>query len=380
MRLRQSGTAWQPDHRTGTRRYLAGFMPEPIILPELKLDSGIVLDDVPIVYDAWGELNSERDNAVVVCHALTGNTRADVWWGPLIGSGKALDTDRYFVICLSVLGSPYGSFSPLTTNHDTRQPYGIDFPVVTIRDTVRAHKGVLEALGVRRVATTTGGSMGGMQALEWAFYGSFVQSIIPVAVGGCHSSWCIGYSEAQRQAIYADPLWKDGRYTEQPAAGLATARMIAMISYRSRTSFEARFGRRLQTDGDGVFAVESYLRYQGAKLVDRFDANCYIHLTRQMDTHDVAAGRGEYAEVLAGIRQPALVVGIDSDVLYPLEEQQELTELIPNAELAVVHSTQGHDAFLMEFGQISAIIKPWLKKHVKVGVKSEAPQLSETAR
>lgn len=355
-------------------------MAERIILPTLQLDSGIVLEEVPVAYDAWGELNSEGDNAVVVCHALTGNTRPDVWWGPLIGPEQALDTDRYFVICLNVLGSPYGSFSPLTKNGATGRPYGIDFPDVTIRDTVRAHKAALDVLGVRQVATTIGGSMGGMQALEWAFYGSFVRSIIPVAVGGRHSSWCIGFSEAQRQAIYADPKWNGGHYVEQPAAGLATARMIAMISYRSRTSFEARFGRRRQGSADGSYAVESYLRYQGDKLVDRFDANCYVHLTQQMDAHDVAFGRGDYADVLAGIEQPALVIGIDSDVLYPLEEQRELTDLIPNAELAVIHSEHGHDAFLMEFEQVTGVVKPWLTKHARAAARSETPQLSESAR
>lgn len=355
-------------------------MPESIVIPELKLDSGIVLENLPVVYDAWGELNSERDNALVICHALTGNTRADIWWGPLIGPGQVFDTERYFVISLSVLGSPYGEFSPLSTDPATGKQYGIDFPDITIRDTVRAHRAALQSLGVRRIVTAVGGSMGGMQALEWAFHGEFVQSIIPIAVGGRHSSWCIGFSEAQRQAIYADPHWEGGRYGRQPAAGLATARMIAMISYRSRSSFEARFGRRRQVDGEGMYAVESYLRYQGTKLVERFDANCYVHLTKQMDTHDVGVDRGEYENVLAGIRQPTLILGIDSDVLYPLEEQEELAEYIPRAELSVIESTHGHDAFLIEFGQISDVVGSWLREHTRIGVASEVPQLSESAR
>ncbi len=337
-------------------------MSDCIILPRLELESGVVLTDVQIAYDAWGELNSGRDNVVVVCHALTGNTRADVWWGPLIGPGGALDTDRHFVICLNVLGSPYGSTSPISEEPGTGKPFGANFPAVTIRDTVRAHKAALDHLGVRQVLTAVGGSMGGMQALEWAFYGSFVRSIIPVGVGGWHSAWCIGFSEAQRQAIYADANWKEGRYTEQPAAGLATARMIAMISYRSRTSFEDRFGRQPQDGQEGLFAIESYLQYQGEKLVNRFDANCYIHLTKQMDTHDVSRGRGGYEAALRSIEQPALVIGIDSDVLYPMEEQEELVDLIPNSELAVVTSAHGHDAFLIEFEQMSDIVGPWLRK------------------
>ncbi len=335
-------------------------MAECIRLSELRLDSGRTLVDVPVAYDAWGDLDARGDNAIVVCHALTGNTEANVWWSGLVGAGRALDTDRYFVICLNVLGSPYGSVSPVSENPDTGRPYGPDFPPVTIRDTVRAHRAALEAIGVRRVCFALGGSMGGMQALEWAFEGDFVDGIVPIAVGGRHSAWCIGFSEAQRQAIYADGRWNGGRYAEPPREGLATARMIAMISYRSRTSFEHRFGRGVQDESDELFAVESYLRYQGEKLVNRFDANCYVELTRQMDTHDVARDRGAYEDVLAGIEQPTLVVGIDSDVLYPVEEQQELATLIPNARLEIISSPYGHDAFLIELDRLGRVLRSWM--------------------
>ncbi len=354
-------------------------MSESIILPGLELESGAVIEDVPIAYSAWGKLNAAGDNAVVVCHALTGNTRADIWWGPLIGPGEALDTDQYFVICLNVLGSPYGSASALSEQPGRGRPIGADFPDVTIRDSVRAHKIALERLGVRQIVTAVGGSMGGMQALEWAFHGSFVRSIIPVAVGARHSAWCIGFSEAQRQAIYTDARWQGGRYTEQPTAGLATARMIAMISYRSRASFEDRFGRRPQDGEEGFFSVESYLQYQGEKLVDRFDANCYVDLTKQMDTHDVGRGREGYERALRSIEQPTLVVGIDSDVLYPLEEQQELVDLIPDSELAVVSSVHGHDAFLIEFDQMSSIVGPWIRKQVPESRATER-ELTESRR
>ena len=352
-------------------------MSECITLPRLELESGEVLTQVPIAYDSWGELNAERDNAVVVCHALTGNTRADVWWGPLIGPEGAFDPERYFVICMNVLGSPYGSASPLTARPGNGVLYGPDFPDVTIRDTVKAHKAVLDRLGVRGVVTAIGGSMGGMQALEWAYFGSFVRSVIPVAVGGRHSAWCIGFSEAQRQAIFADAAWNGGRYSEQPAAGLAAARMMAMISYRSRESFEDRFGREANDDEPGVYAVESYLRYQGEKLVSRFDANCYIHLTRQMDTHDVGRGRGGYEAALRSVEQPALVIGIDSDVLYPLVEQEELARLIPSAELEVVTSTHGHDAFLIEFEQMNDLVGPWLRRSVP---QAPSKELTESSR
>ena len=354
--------------------------PRIVIIPELTLESGRVLREVPVAYHAWGRLNAARDNAVVVCHALTGNTDAADWWGGIIGPGRALDTDAFFVICMGVPGSPYGTASPVTNDPATGRPYGADFPIVTVRDAVALHRALLQKLDVRRVALAIGGSMGGMQALEWAFHGDFVSAIVPVAVGGWHSAWCVGWSEAQRQAIYADPQWQDGRYdpAHPPAAGLAAARMMAMISYRSRTSFEARFGRRKMPGENGAeasFAVESYLRYQGAKLVERFDPLCYVRLTQLMDTHDVARGRGAYADVLARITQPALVIGIDTDVLYPLEEQEALARLLPNAELVVLTSPHGHDAFLIEFDQLNRLLQTWMSDHLEASVSSQGPVL-----
>lgn len=348
-------------------------MYDTITLDEHPLENGACLRDVPVAYRAWGRLNAEGDNAIVVCHALTGDTNADDWWGPLIGPGKVLDTERFFVICPNVPGSPYGSVSPVTENPATGKPYGAAFPEVTVRDVVALHRRLLGVLGVRQVALAIGGSMGGMQVLEWAFEGAFVRAIAPIAVGGRHSAWCIGWSEAQRQAIYADAKWQGGGYdpADPPAAGLAAARMVAMISYRSQPSFDARFGRERQEDGDGSFAVESYLRYQGRKLVDRFDANSYVRLTQLMDSHDVARGRGTYADVLAAITQPALVIGIDSDVLYPLAEQETLARHLPGAELAVVTSVHGHDAFLIEFDQLETLLRPWMKLHVGMGAAVE---------
>lgn len=355
-------------------------MPERHLLSSFTLDSGVTLTEVPVAYQTWGALNEARDNAIVVCHALTGNTDVADWWGPLLGPGRAFDTDRYFVVCANVLGSPYGSAAPVTTNPATGERYGIDFPEVTIRDTVRLHRQLLDHLGVRQVALAVGGSMGGMQVLEWGFYGSYVRTLAPVAVGGWHSAWCIGWSEAQRQAVYADPRWQDGRYApgDPPAAGLAAARMMAMVSYRSAPSFEARFGREPAPRGENgqpapPFSVQSYLRYQGAKLVERFDAACYVRLTEQMDTHDLGRGRGSYAAAVQQLHQPTLVIGIDSDVLYPLAEQQALAEALPQSTLATVASPAGHDAFLIELDQLTEHLTPWMEMHLSDVAAPAAP-------
>ena len=344
-------------------------MAELLTLPAFTLESGKTLTEVPVAYDTWGTLNAHCDNAILVFHALTGSSDAADWWGPLIGPGQALDTDRFFVICPNNIGSPYGTLSPLTLNPMTGQPYGGHFPEATIRDTARLHRQLVEKLGVRQVAMVIGGSMGGMLALEWAFFGNFVRTVVPIAVGGQHSAWCIGWSEAQRQAIYADPRWQDGHYAEEepPSDGLSTARMIAMISYRAPVEFSVRFGReRMPANGTdrAPFSVESYLRYQGKKLVARFDANCYVHLTRQMDTHDIARDRGAYPDVLAQIQQPTLVIGVPTDILYPFEEQEELTQHIPNAELRRLTTPYGHDSFLIDFEGLDRHIRPFIAQHL----------------
>lgn len=345
-------------------------------ISELTLESGAVLREVPVGYRTWGRLNARADNAVVVCHALTGSADVGDWWGALLGPGRAFDPAEDFVMCLNALASPYGTAAPLTENPATGAPYGADFPRVTIRDTVRLHRRVLDRLGVREVALAAGGSMGGMNVLEWAFEKKadgtpLVRTLAPVAVNGRHAAWQIGWSEAQRQAIYADPRWNDGRYAgdASPAGGLAAARAMAMVSYRSHGSFAERFGRKRMPPENGSaagaapFTVESYLRYQGQKLARRFDANCYVRLTQQMDSHDVARGRGDYEDVLHAIGQPTLVVGIDSDVLYPLAEQEELAAHLPRATLDVLRSPHGHDAFLIETDALSESIRSWRAQH-----------------
>ncbi|MEB3826422.1 homoserine O-acetyltransferase MetX [Phormidium sp. CCY1219] len=327
-------------------------LPRPVIL-----ESGEVLMGVQVAYRTWGELNATGDNAVVICHALTGWADADRWWEPLIGPGKALDPERDFIICSNVLGSCYGTTGPISVNPTTGCPYGPDFPRITIRDMVRVQEALLETLGVETVQLAIGGSLGGMQVLEWAaLYPEKVEAIASIAACGRHSAWAMALGEAQRQTIYADPHWREGYYTieQPPASGMAAARMMAMCTYRSWPSFEQKCGREKQEDGR--FAISSYLQYQGEKFLKRFDANTYITLSHAMDAHDVSRGVGDYHQALASIQQPALIVSIDSDVLYPPTEQQELASYLPNAKLAWLHSPHGHDAFLIEMEHLNNMV------------------------
>ncbi|KAG2361874.1 hypothetical protein BDR07DRAFT_1609824 [Suillus spraguei] len=408
------------------------------IIPSFTLENGRLLREVPVAYKTWGKLNATRDNVMIICHAFTGSTDVEDWWGPLMGRGKAFDPNRFFIFCANVLGSPYGSASPVTNNPETGKPYGPEFPQTSIRDDVRLHKLVLDNLGVSSVAVVIGGSMGGMAVLEWPLCNppGYVRHIIPLATSARHSAWCISWGEAQRQSIYSDPLYDDGYYVTQPSAGLAAARMAALLTYRSRDSFESRFGRRPQVspvpDPSAVtpssitladkdlaahnegnkkvtrarpqtqtsaasslphspteepnstgsnttpppFSAQSYLRYQGAKFVARFDANCYIHITRKLDTHDVARGRTSTTEdppslmaqstalaaVIATLPPRALVISIETDGLFTPSEQKEIATHIPDAELVVIPSPDGHDGFLLEFEQINAHILRFLRR------------------
>lgn len=327
----------------------------------LVLECGAALPGVEVAYRTWGRLAPTADNAVLVCHALTGSADVDAWWGRLLGGGRALDTDRDFVVCSNVLGSCYGTTGPASRRPGQRRRWGPDFPPVTVRDMVRLQAHLLDVLGVHRVRLVIGGSLGGMQALEWAAtYPDRVDALVAIAAPGRHSAWAIGLGEAQRAAIAADPLWEDGRYraSTPPAAGLAAARMVAMCTYRSWESLGRRFGRTVH---GGEYAVARYLRRHGDALVERFDANCYVTLTRAMDSHDLGRGRGDYLEVVRRIRQPALIVAIDSDALYPPEEQWELAEHLPAARLAWLHSPHGHDAFLIETDALAALVTQFRK-------------------
>ncbi len=324
-----------------------------------ELESGERLPEVEVAYRTWGQPGKR---AILVCHALTGSADADDWWSGLFGPGRLLDPERSFIVASNVLGGCYGTSGPTSPMPGQGVHYAADFPRVSIRDMVNLQAAWLDALGVETLELVLGGSMGGMQVLEWPLlHPNRVEAIAPLAVSARHSPWCIGLSEAQRQAIRADPGWRDGYYRlgSGPRRGLAAARMMAIASYRSWSSFDDAFGRELHAEGH--FEVESYMRYQGEKLVDRFDANTYIRLTEAMDSHDLGRGRGDYREVLRRIEQPALVVGIESDLLYPLREQEELVEALPNAELRIVRSTKGHDAFLVELEQIDEMLREFFR-------------------
>ncbi|KAI8365440.1 homoserine O-acetyltransferase [Choanephora cucurbitarum] len=393
-----------------SKNNLAKLIPDQniTIIPEYTLESGVRMKNVPIAWKSWGKLNEKADNCMVICHALTGSADVEDWWGPLMGPKRAFDATKFFIVCCNVLGSPYGSASPLTINSETGDKYGPEFPLVSVRDDVQLHRLVLDYLGVKQVAICIGGSMGGMQVLEWAQLGQdYVRCIVPIATSGRHSAWGISWGEAQRQSIYSDPNYLDGYYTEEapPVVGLSAARMSALLTYRSRNSFESRFGRKaaelkslqrrpsspgeanrlIHNDGHRasspplaeaekesinnpsmpqpfVFSAQSYLRYQGTKFVNRFDANCYIALTRKMDSHDISRGKGDYFEVLHSVTQPALVIGIESDGLFTISEQYELAEGMANTEMVVIDSPDGHDGFLLEFDQINRHILSFIKR------------------
>lgn len=332
-------------------------------------ESGDKLPDPIIAWQSWGTLNTNRDNVVIICHALTGNTAADEWFSGLFTEDGILNPNKQFIICANVPGSCYGSTGPWSQNPDTGTPYRTDFPELTIRDIVRFQQQLLDDLGINGIQLVIGGSMGGMQVLEFAVMDSRVRHAVPIAVGKAHKPWQIGISHVQRQAIYSDPRWKNGKYPKDqpPKNGLSIARQIAMISYRSPDDYDQKFGRNLQ-DGSDQYQVESYLDYQGQKLCDRFDALSYVYLTKAMDSHDLARGRSSYAAVLQQVNIPVQIIGIDTDVLYPTEEQKELVQLLPNARYDEIISPHGHDAFLIDFDQINQIVAPFLNSKSKTEV------------
>ena len=393
------------------------------IIPTFTLESGQQLDRVHVAYNTWGSLNGEADNALLICHALTGSSDVEDWWKPLIGRGKAFDTSRFFIICFNSLGSPYGSASPLSTDPTTGKPYGPSFPDTTFRDDVRIQKVVLDALGVKRIASVIGGSMGGMIALEWPLCTppGYIRTVIPISTSAYQTAWGISWNTSQIRCIQADSQFRAGSYAphpqSQPMQGLGAARMIGLLTYRSYTSFESRFGRRkagskqmlppfsrpmtsmpspplvearceiaepevLKSEARNfgpttIYSAQSYMQYQADKFLRRFDANCYIHLLRKMDSHDITRGRtttiplqsdehpstGNVAEVLATCKAPALVVSIDSDLLFPSEQQALLASSLPQAKLVRLDSSDGHDGFLLEMSAMEESISTFLQYH-----------------
>ena len=342
----------------------------------LSLDCGTELRELTVAYRTYGQLNRERTNAVLVCHALTGDqyvaethplTGKPGWWDAVVGSGKPVDTGRFFVIAANVLGGCMGSTGPLSVRDDRSRsglplPWGTDFPPVTIRDMVRAQKRLVEHLGIARLFAVLGGSMGGMQVLEWAaLYPDCVFTAVPIAAAAYHSAQNIAFHEVGRQAIFADPDWEGGRYWEQgkvPARGLAVARMAAHITYLSEQALTRKFGRRLRSGPslslfDDLFEVESYLRHQGSTFVNRFDANSYLSITRAMDFFDLAAEHGgDLAQAFAGSRTRFCVISFSSDWLFPTAQSRAVARALnraaANVSFVEVESDKGHDAFLLD--------------------------------
>ncbi len=346
------------------------------------LEGGAHLEQVTVAYETWGELNAERSNAVLVLHALTGDSHAagpattghpnSGWWDEIIGTGKAIDTDRYFVVCPNVLGGCQGTTGPSSLAPDGR-PYGSRFPVITIRDQVAVEVALSDHLGVASWAGIVGGSMGGMRGLEWVVgYPERMERVVVLAVGAAGTADQIALCSLQVRTIKADTHFHDGDYYDtgqSPREGLSIARGIGQFSYRTWTEFESRFGRDAQDDGavleKGHYAIESYLRYHGDKLAARFDPNSYVVLSEAMNHHDVGRGRGGVVAALKNVRHRVTIAGVSSDRLYPRELQEELTRLIPTAgRMRLITSPAGHDGFLIESQQVGDVIRGGLGERV----------------
>ena len=375
--------AWRPGDEPGNRKFLD--------IPDghaFALEGGGQLRQVCVAYETWGELSPDRSNAVLLCHALTGDSHAAGpqgnghptagWWDELIGPGGVLDTERLFVVCSNVLGGCQGTTGPSSADPKDPQegPYGSRFPVVTIRDMVRAQHRLLDHLGIDQWLSVIGGSMGGMQALEWGvLYPRRVRSLVSIASTAAASAQQIAWSAVGRMAVANDPHWRNGDYYhaaphEGPWAGLALARQIAQIHYRSEPVLQERFGRDLvlplgdRFDAWAKFQVESYLDYHGDKLVQRFDANTYLVLNRAMDLHDLARGRGSLEAALRRVTVPVLTMSISSDGLYPPYQQEQLRNTLAGQGTSVTHleidSPDGHDGFLLAFDQVGPSIAKFL--------------------
>ncbi|MCU0839800.1 MAG: homoserine O-acetyltransferase [Rhodospirillales bacterium] len=350
----------------------------------LQLDCGRDLSAFPVAYQTYGALNGDRSNAVLVCHALTGDqfvaephpvTGKDGWWAELVGPGRVLDTNRYFIICVNVLGGCMGTAGPSEINPETGEPWGLDFPVITIADMVRAQAMLLDALGIPDLFAVVGGSMGGMQVLEWAaLYPERVFAAVPIATAALHSAQNIAFHEVGRQAIMADPNWCQGRYFgegKRPERGLAVARMAAHITYMSEPKLHEKFGRRLhQRDAvsfrfDADFQVESYLRHQGISFVERFDANSYLYITRAMDYFDLSDRYGGVlAHAFQGTPVRFCVLSFTSDWLYPTAESRDIVRALnaaaANVSFAEIVSNNGHDAFLLDEPEFHRVLAGFL--------------------
>lgn len=348
----------------------------------LKLESGEKFGPVTLAYETYGTLNKEKTNAILIVHALTGDAHAagvhagqnnPGWWDKFIGPGKAFDTDKYFIICSNVLGGCKGSTGPASINPKTDKPYALDFPLISINDIVNAQKHLIDYLGIEKLLSVVGGSMGGLQVLSWLVnYPKNLSSAVPIATTIKHSPQQIAFNEVGRQSIMADGHWKAGNYYESthPTRGLAVARMIGHITYMSDKSMAEKFGRAKKEDTEPFkftadFEVEGYLRYRGDSFVKRFDANSYLYITKAMDNFDASAGRS-LQDVLGGTLAKVLVISFKSDWLYPAYQSKEIVKACKLAGVETTYceidSTYGHDAFLLEVEEESHLIKHFLKK------------------
>lgn len=350
----------------------------------LKLACQQLLAPFSIAYQTYGQLNADKSNAILICHALTGDqyvasthpvTQKPGWWATLVGPNKPVDTNRFFIICPNILGGCMGSTGPASFNPKTGQPYGLEFPVITIGDMVDAQVRLIDHLGIDQLFAVIGGSMGGMQVLEWAArYKERVFAAVPIAAAAWHSSQNIAFHEVGRQAVMADPDWQGGNYYalgKVPSTGLAVARMAAHITYLSEEALHRKFGRSLQDRSEVTFSfnadfqVESYLRYQGSTFVDRFDANSYLYITRAMDYFDLRGNEGRVlADAFHGTKTRFCVVSFTSDWLYPTKESrtivQALNAVAANVSFVEIESDKGHDAFLLEEPEFFETIRGFL--------------------
>lgn len=355
----------------------------------IALDSGATLTPVDVAYQTYGTLNDARSNAILVLHAFSGDAHAagispetgkTGWWDNMIGPGKAFDTNKYFVICSNVLGGCRGTTGPSSIDPATGRPYAMSFPVITISDMVRLQKMLVDHLGIARLLAVAGGSMGGMQALEWAVaYPDSVVAAIPIAATARHSAQQIAFNEVGRQAVIADLDWNEGNYYagKPPARGLAVARMVGHITYMSDGSMREKFGRRLRDkvnfgyDFSVDFEVESYLRYRGSEFVNRFDANSYLYITKAMDYFDLTQSKATLGAVFERAKARFLVLSFTSDWLYPSYQSQEIVRALRSRNLDVAYcelpSSYGHDAFLVDVGEQTELVRGFLASTYKDG-------------
>ena len=354
---------------------------------EMILENGSKLGPVTIAYETYGSLTPARDNVVLIAHALSGDAHVagyyreedpkPGWWDIMVGPGKGIDTDKYFVVCSNILGSCMGSTGPSSLNPKTQKPYGLEFPVITIGDMVRAQRALMDHLGIQKILSVIGGSIGGLQVLEWAVqYPDIVFSAVPLATTARHSALAIAFNEVARQAIMADPHWNRGDYYDgkKPDLGLAVARMIGHITYLSDDSMRKKFGRRLQDRSDfsfnfdADFQVESYLRYQGKKFVERFDANSFLYITKAADYFDIARQHdsGSIVRAFSKARARFLVVSFTSDWLYPTYQSRSLVQAMKKNGLDVsfceIDAEWGHDAFLLPSDTLTNLIRGFLER------------------